>query len=212
MLKQQPKPFSKAETIKGISGGDRTTSPKNGAVAWLWKKVRDDFINPLLKSTHPPWYDARGVAMGLAVGFAVPVGGQVALMGVLRSVVRFNFLVAVAFSLISNPFDMIPLYYGYYKLGCWVTGMAPDVNYELFKRLMHPITQSDYFWEALSAFMALSREILSAWFVAAAILASIGAVAGYAVTYKIQTIRANRRAERLEHRYERVVEELEDRP
>lgn len=199
MLKQQPQLSPKAEMHEADSAEERATSSRKGAVAWLRKKVLDNFITPLLKSVHPPWYDARGVSLGLAVGFAIPVGGQVALMAVLRSAVRFNFLAAVAFSLVSNPFDMIPLYYGYYKLGCWVTGIAPNINYELFGKLMHPIARSEYFWEAFSAFMDLSKDVLTAWLVAAAILASTGALVGYVATYKIQTIRAKRRAERLEH-------------
>lgn len=212
MLKQRPQPSSKAETHEADSVEERAISPRKGAVARLRKKILHNFITPLLKSAHPPWYDARGVSVGLAFGFAIPVGGQVALMAVLRSAVRFNFLAAVAFSLVSNPFNMIPLYYGYYKLGCWVTGISPDIDYELFGRLMHPIAQSEYFWDAFSAFIDLSKDVLTAWLVAAAILASTGAVVGYVATYKIQMIRAKRRAERLEDRYERILGELDDGP
>ena len=148
--------------------------------------------------------------MGLAVGFAVPVGGQILFLGLLRTVFRFNFVVAVAFSFVSNPFDVIPLYYGYYRLGCWVTGISPGIDFHLFRKLMHPITQSEYFWEALGEFMALSKEILTTWSVAAAILASSFALIGYVVTYRIQGRRARRRAEQLEQRYEKIVEEFDE--
>lgn len=189
---------------------DNVAPSRDGVVSWCRKKAQEYFITPLLKSSHPPWFDARGVSLGLAVGFAVPVGGQVAFLGLLRAVFRFNFLAAVAFSFVSNPFNMIPLYYGYYRLGCWVTGMSPRIDFHLFRKLMHPITQSEYFWEALASFMALSKEILIAWTVTAAILASSSALIGYVVTYRVQVRRARRRAQRLEQQYEKIVEEFED--
>ena len=64
----------------------------------LWGLVRQYFVDPFVSSTNPPWFDARGVAVGLAVGFGIPVGAQVAAMAVLRAIFRYNTVVAFAFS------------------------------------------------------------------------------------------------------------------
>jgi len=190
---------------------DRAHSDKEGILGWCRRKAVDYFVSPLLKSSHPPWYDARGVSVGLAVGFAVPVGAQVAVLGVLRTVLRFNFVSAVAFSFVSNPFNMIPLYYGYYLLGSWVIGKHPHMDFCLFQKLMSPIVESGYFWEALGSFLELSREILTAWFVAAAILATVSSVLGYVITHRIQMARAKRRIGKLEERYERILQEFDEK-
>ena len=49
--------------------------PKRGGV------LRKYFLAPLLSSSNPPWFDARGIAAGLAIGFGIPVGARNALPG-----------------------------------------------------------------------------------------------------------------------------------
>lgn len=62
---------------------------------------------------------ARGVALGLAVSFVLPVG-QIILAALLASLVRGNVLVAAAATLPSNPLTFPAIYYGAYKLGGWL--------------------------------------------------------------------------------------------
>lgn len=200
-----------AEDQEADAATDRAHSDKEGILGWCRRKAVEYFISPLLKSSHPPWYDARGVSVGLAVGFAVPVGAQVAVLGALRTVLKFNFVSAVAFSFVSNPFDMIPMYYGYYLLGSWILGKNPHIDFSLFQKLMSPIVESGYFWESLGAFLELSREILTAWFVSAVILATVSSVLGYVITHRIQMARAKRRIGKLEEQYERILQEFDEK-
>lgn len=67
---------------------------------------------------------ARGVALGLAVSFVLPVG-QIVLAALLAGLVRGNVLVAAAATLPSNPLTFPAIYYGAYKLGAWLLGAPP---------------------------------------------------------------------------------------
>ena len=67
---------------------------------------------------------ARGVALGLAVSFVLPVG-QIFLAALFASLVRGNVLVAALATLPSNPLTFPAIYYGAYKLGAWLLD-TPD--------------------------------------------------------------------------------------
>ena len=183
--------------------------PQPGFLPRLGQIIYDKLIRPLVSSRFPPWYDARGVALGLIIGFAIPVGGQILTLTLLRIAIRFNYLASLAFSLVSNPFNMIPLYYGYYLLGSLIVGRAPSMNFEVFERLMHPVMEKTYFWEALCAFAQLGCEILFRWVVAAVILALVFGFVGYLVTYRVQLKRCKRLAKELGIKYTRLLGEME---
>jgi uncharacterized protein (DUF2062 family) len=166
-------------------------------------------VEPLVYSSCPPWYDARGVSLGLIIGFLVPVGGQLLALAGLRVLIRFNYIVAAVFTLVSNPLNMAPLYYGYYCLGSLILGRCMALDYCLFEKLMNPIMDKSYFWEAFAAFMGLGREILVRWLVAAASLALVFGTVGYIATFKVQKDRCKHAAEKLGEKYEKYLEELE---
>jgi uncharacterized protein (DUF2062 family) len=183
--------------------------PQPGFLPRLGQIIYDKLIGPLVSSRFPPWYDARGVALGLIIGFAIPVGGQVLTLTLLRIAIRFKYLASLAFSLVSNPFNMIPLYYGYYLLGSVMVGRAPSMNFEVFERLMHPVMEKTYFWEALSAFSQLGCEILFRWVIAAVILAVVFGLVGYGVTYRVQLKRCKRLAKELGVKYTKLLDEMD---
>ncbi|MBI4966181.1 MAG: DUF2062 domain-containing protein [Desulfomonile tiedjei] len=182
----------------------------------LWGRFRriihGNFIEPLVNSRHPPWFDARGVAVGLVVGFGVPVGGHFVALAILRAIFGFNFIVAFAFTWVCNPFNMILVYYGYYLLGSVVVGKPAALGLEDFGNLLTPIIEMTYFWEALSAFLQLGKDLLVRWYVAAAMISVVSGVIGYVVTYRVQKLRCRRTAEKLGVKYEKFLEELESGP
>ncbi len=104
---------------------------------------------------------------------------------------------------------MVPLYYGYYCLGSVILGRPATLDYGVFEKLMNPVMDKTYFWEAFAGFMELGREVLIRWIVAAAPLALIFGTIGYLITYKVQKDRCKRAAEKLGEKYEKYVEELE---
>jgi len=207
--KQVGSPPTETAEESNLSRLIRVEAPKVG----LWEKCRrwfrKLFVEPLVYSSCPPWYDARAVSLGLIIGFIIPVGGQLLALAALRVLIKFNYIIAAAFTLVSNPLNMAPLYYGYYCLGSVILGRSVALDYGVFEKLMNPVMDQPYFWEAFAAFMELGHEILVRWTVAAATLAFIFGTIGYIVTFKVQKDRCKRAAEKLGEKYERYVEELE---
>lgn len=201
---------------ESIGGDSRAPSPAGGDrrdAGWVrrrWHALYEAFLKPLVFSTYPPWYDARAVALGLVVGLACPVGGQTVLLAGLRLFIRFSFVVGWAFSLVSNPLNMVPLYYGYYLLGSLILGRRATMGFEVFSKHLNPIVDRTYFWEALADFSQLGYEILVRWCVAAGVLAAVFGPLGYLVTLKIQTARCRRAAERMGMEYAKILEEMEE--
>lgn len=190
--------------------GEATKGPtRSGLWVRLCRAFRSNIIEPLVLSRNTPEYDARGVALGLVIGFVVPVGGQLLSLGLLRIVIRFNYLAAAGFSLVSNPLNMIPLYYGYYCMGSVILGKPVAICFDRFEKLMHPVMDKTYFWEAFYAFAELGREILVRWLVAAVILAVVFGIAGYIATLWVQRKRCRQAAEKLGMEYRTFVEQLE---
>jgi len=179
----------------------------------FWPKCRrwfrKLFVEPLVYSSCPPWYDARAVSLGLVTAFLVPVGGHLITLAALRVLCRFNYMVAFAFTFVSNPLNMAPLYYGYYCLGSVILGRCIALDHGVFEKLMNPVMDKSYFWEEFAAFTQLGHEILVRWLVAAAPLALVFGIVGYIVTFKVQKDRCKRAAEKLGEKYEKYVEELE---
>jgi uncharacterized protein (DUF2062 family) len=171
--------------------------------------LRRNFIEPLVHSRQPPWFDARGIAAGLAIGFGIPIGAQMVCLGIARLLIRFNTLIAFAFTWVNNPLTLIPMYYGYYYLGSLILGKQQVMTLRGFRELTRPITKADYFWESFRAFAYLGWDIVLRWATAAVIVALIAGALGYAVGYIVQTRRSARRARKLGISYERLVAEME---
>ncbi|MFO7762868.1 MAG: DUF2062 domain-containing protein [Wenzhouxiangellaceae bacterium] len=90
---------------------------------------------------------ARGIAVGLFVGFTPTVGIQTFMMLAGSLTFRANFVAAFIVSNVSNPLTMAPLYYGFNRLGDWflrklpvtpvpVTGLGDDVARETIAMLI----------------------------------------------------------------------------
>jgi uncharacterized protein len=193
------------------SSGSSQGPERAGGSLWrrLVRFLYGSFIEPLVASRNTPTHDARGVSLGLFIGFIVPVGGQLLMLTLLRMAIRFNYVAAVGFSLVSNPFDMIPMYYGYYCLGSYILGKPASLDFSVFRCLMNPVMNKAYFWEAFSAFTALGGEILERWLVSALVLSFVFGPLGYLVTYEIQKRRGRKAAERLGMEYGAFLEHLE---
>lgn len=75
--------------------------------------------------THPEiWHFnrrnvARGVALGLFVGFIVPLG-QIVLAALLAATARGNLLIAAAATLVTNPLTFPPIYYAAFQTGSFL--------------------------------------------------------------------------------------------
>jgi uncharacterized protein len=190
---------------------DETPMPaaRPSLINWFRTKIYGHLIEPLVGSRNPPWYDARGVAIGVIVGFGTPVGAHTAAVCLLRFAFRFNFVAALAFTWVCNPFNVIFLYYGYYYVGSFLLGRSPNMNFHMFENLILPIAEKGHFWEAFSAFMQLGEDLLARWFAAAALLAVISGVIAYVITRHFQTQRCKRTAEKMGIEYAKLAEDPE---
>jgi uncharacterized protein len=190
-----------------------TPQPKDHRPIGLTKRLYDlvyrSLVEPLVLSRNPPWLDARGVALGLVVGFGIPMGGHCVALGLLRLLLRFNFVIAIGVAAVVNPLNIIPLYYGYYCLGSVILGKPIALDRDVFEKLMNPILEKSHFWEGIRAFMELGADIVGRWAISAVVVATILGIAGYVVTVKIQKQRCKRAAKKLGIRYEEFLLQLE---
>lgn len=114
---------------------------------------------------------ARGVALGLFVGFLLPIG-QIVVAALLAATARGNIMVAAAATLITNPLTFPPIYYAAYRIGAGMLGST----------LYTPATI-----EGSAAGVAMMIELLAgASFPTAVgllVLAVLAAIAGYALVH-----------------------------
>lgn len=159
----------------------------------LFSKIKRVLIDPFICSQNPPWYDARGVLVGLVVGAGIPLGAQMISLGLLRLVLRFNMLAAFAFTWINNPLSVGPMYYGFYLLGSFLLNRPPIGNFQEFYILITPILEANNLLDGFKEFLALGSDIMVRWFVGAFTTAIPLGLLGYFVSLRIQTIRALKR-------------------
>jgi uncharacterized protein len=169
---------------------DRTpatgTQPQRSRVR---KALYEHLVVPLVVSKDPPWFDARGAAVGFFIALGFPLGSHTVSMVLLRLVFRFNLIIAYAFSWILNPFTIVPIYYGAYKLGGLILGRSEDVDIEGFRQSISPLLHSKHFLASLKAFVETDLVILERWAVGAVCIAAVTALIGYFVVHWVQTKR-----------------------
>jgi uncharacterized protein len=188
---------------------EQVQRPRMRPVAWFKDLLYRNFAEPLVRSRHPPWFDARAVFFGLLVGFGTPLGAHIVTISLLRLVFRFNFLVGIAFTWVCDPFNWVIIYYGFYCLGSILLDRPRTMTFEVYRDLMERIFSKTYFWEGIADFMALSQDLLLRWFVGSITVALSTSIIGYVVTYRIQMARCKRRARKMGMQYEVLLKELE---
>ena len=65
---------------------------------------------------------ARGVALGLFLGFAIPMGFQLVIAALIAVSARANIAVTALFTSVSNPVTVLPLGLATIKVGQWLLG------------------------------------------------------------------------------------------
>jgi len=180
---------------------EKTTIKKS----WL----RRQFLEPLISSANPPWFDARGIAAGLFIGMGVPLGLHMITMALLRLILKYNVVVAFAFTFVNNPITLIPMYYAFYALGSILLGKPTPLTMTDFQHLMDPIIHADNFMLAVHNFLSLGMDILVRWTIGAIIIAGIFSLLGYLVGYWLLRKRCIRKARSIGLTYQEMVNRLE---
>ena len=95
-----------------------------------YKKI----LSLFLKQNGSPFFNAKGVAVGVFCG-CFPFFGFQTLLGLfLARVTKGNLFLAAIGTWISNPFTYVPLYFFNYKVGSFILKNSSDII--LYKNLM----------------------------------------------------------------------------
>ena len=106
-----------------------------------YKKI----LSLFLKQNGSPFFNAKGVAVGVFCG-CFPFFGLQTLLGLfLARVAKGNLFLAAIGTWISNPFTYVPLYFFNYKVGSSLLKNSPDIIFD--KNLM-----KEELWEKGSVF------------------------------------------------------------
>ncbi|MEO5365066.1 MAG: DUF2062 domain-containing protein [Magnetococcus sp. WYHC-3] len=117
-------------------------------------------IIPLKRGWHEPEVMARSVGLGLLYGFTPTVGIQTQMVLATWLVAkplkwRFDPLVAIVWTLVSNPFTMVPLYYLFYLVGLALTGDANHftdfASFEMAFNALLAESATSGFWDGTAA-------------------------------------------------------------
>ncbi|EMD84384.1 DUF2062 domain-containing protein [Pacificimonas flava] len=111
---------------------------------------------------------ARGVALGLFLGFAIPMGLQLLLSALLAVSARANLAVTALFTSVSNPLTIIPICYAAIKTGDWLLGVETPLSphsaalLEIVKDAPVPMVVGCIFFAVISAALGF-MTIQFAW-------------------------------------------------
>ena len=91
-----------------------------------YKKI----LSLFLKQNGTPFFNAKGVAVGVFCG-CFPFFGFQTLLGLfLARVARGNLFLAAICTWISNPFTYVPLYFFNYKVGSFLLKNSSDIIFD----------------------------------------------------------------------------------
>jgi uncharacterized protein (DUF2062 family) len=140
------------------------------------KTLRQLYVK-LIRLQGSPDSIARGVAIGLFIGFLIPIGGQMSIALPLALICRAKVVPALACTWLTNPYTIIFIYPVQCYLGSLVIGKPLSLHYleGTFAKVFKVPN-----WDSL---MALGNDILIPFFVGGALFGIILAVAGYFTTY-----------------------------
>ena len=117
------------------------------------------------------------VAVGVFVGFFVPVGGQIIIAFFLALIFKLNKLLALGGVWVTNPLTIVPLYILYFKLGSFITGVDVLKYIRIFEK-------GNITWDL---FLTFGREGLYVFFVGAFVIAVLGSIIMYFITFWVVT-------------------------
>lgn len=153
----------------------------------MWKKLVQITAGPrtvlrnVLALNDSPHAIALGVAIGVFVGLTPTVGVQtILILGLVvatRKFMYFNATAAMASTYISNPITMVPMYYGWYRIGAWFS--SGSMTAAEFENLLQFDGLAGW-WEAMCA---LGSQVALPMCVGALLTAPIGVAIAYPATY-----------------------------
>jgi uncharacterized protein len=147
---------------------------------------------------------ARGVALGLLVGFAAPLGIHGLVVIPLAFALRANKFLAYLFTFHINPYT-IPLLYPFQ---CWLGGMI--LEHPLSSQVIKSDLSHLFIERSWESFKALGAELIWPFLAGGAVLGILSAVAGYFLTLGIIQWRRRSRDASLKRRLYKLAKREPD--
>lgn len=161
-------------------------------------------IRPMIHSTQPPVYKARGVAVGMAWAMTPLVGVQMGLVAMTWGVSKafkwsFSLPLALAWTWVTNVITLPPIYYLFYVTGQLMRGQFQDISgYQSLQILIKDVFLSNEpFVQQVADFLKLFVQDWGiSMFVGCVPWIIIGSIAGYQLTMRFEKRRLERKLER----------------
>jgi uncharacterized protein (DUF2062 family) len=123
------------------------------------KFIIKQWIHRLIHLNESPYRIAMGCACGIFCS-ALPIFGQTFIGMITARLLSASVIASLPWTWISNPLTIVPMWYGGYKLGIWITpGNRKSLSYIEIQALMHNFNHMDWteglsliyieFWDAL---------------------------------------------------------------
>jgi len=154
---------------------------------WLsWRRLYCSVI----KQEGSPESVAKGVALGIFVGFLMPVGGQIVVAVPLSFLIRANKILSVMFTMLTNPYT-VPFIYPFQ---CWLGGwlIGSPLKFETVKAQFRGFF-SEPSWTAL---LDLGGDFVAPFFAGGLAMAVAGAIPSYYFSLSLVRRRRARKAAR----------------
>lgn len=172
----------------------------------IGRMIKFRLLVPLLRSSKPPEYKARGVAVGLSWAMTPLVGIQMWLVFMTWLILKklfkipFSLPLALAWTWVTNVFTMVPAYYIFYATGKLLMGDIDGISgYDSIQTIISDTFTAHYtFTEKWGLFFKL---LLKDWGVSMAIgclpWMIAGYIGGYYFTMAFEKARLKRRIAKL---------------
>lgn len=125
---------------------------------------------------HNPHKLALSIAIGLFIGFLVPIGFQTMVLIPTAFIFHVNIFLAFISTWVSNPVTVVPLYFGMFKIGELITGN--QVPFDLVEKFIHNPT-----WEQ---FTNIGSQALLNYGIGAFLVAAIFSISSYYSIIKLR--------------------------
>lgn len=147
------------------------------------KKTLYKLYLKIVKAEGSPESIARGVAVGLTIGFVLPVGFQTLPALALAFVLKANKVLSWTFTCVSNPASMFILY----PFQCWVGSylVFNPLSMKTFSSRFSVLTEASTWSEKFRALGELGVDVMVPFFAGGIFFALISAPLGYVISRRL---------------------------
>ncbi len=159
-----------------------------------WQTLRVLYLK-LMRHSGTPEYTARGVALGLFVGFLIPMGLQLAVVIPLAFLFKTSKVMAGAFTFVTNHLTVFLIYPVQCYIGSYL--IFNPLSYAEVSGKLKALMSGESWREVLTELSRLGLELGLAFFAGGLLFAIISSVLGYFISLQLILRYRARRARKL---------------